>query len=441
MFAGWRLYVHFQVGSWITWWWAKTKDAWMAYETAQIWTEHYVEKWESGDLDLPLASLSGLIALYFIWPLMPRVFTQEEDDGSAAEWDIMSDCGDDGDAGHDLGSSDEVQVPPPKKQQEEKPSPAVESMLAQMQAMMEKMSQLEGNFNARVTAQAMALAAQSQAVVPFVSAQAAPAPTPVHGFSMDDPKMKNAVDKLLERLKSHETTIDLDRGRDTGLAEPTTPTKRTGFSPETTPSGKSEKSGSETIQLSVDEFRKGMVSPKDHLLSHLENYSDQVDWQLPQNLTARVAAPLFMKIFSMYTSCVEYIKAFVKEKELTGNHIEGELMLLAMAIDSMVKSDANFINCEAAEILARRLYGIRRAFAQVHARADWQQPKGQQANKWKSKVNWALCREIDLKSLKDDLETIESVEMEVKKRLEQKALFNKWLQKSEESAGHSSTTE
>ena len=136
-----------------------------------------------------------------------------------------------------------------------------------------------------------------------------------------------------------------------------------------------------------------------------------------------------MQGFSVHATFRDFVKSSVREKELSGNHIEHELMVLGMAIDSQVKADDNFINTEACEILCRRVYGLRRAFSEVKCRGDWQQPRGQGARKWKSKVRWALLDEIDMRALRQDLETIEPVEEDLKKRLEKKALMNKWLTK------------
>ena len=179
----------------------------------------------------------------------------------------------------------------------------------------------------------------------------------------------------------------------------------------------------------MEEFRRGLVSPKDQLVSHLGNYSPTVEWKLPQDLKARVAPALLMQVFQNHSTFREFVKEYIKEKELTGNHIEHELLVLAMAIDSQVRSDDNFINAEACEILCRRVYGLRRAFSEVKCRADWQQPKGQGAHKWKSKVRWSLLEEIDMRALRDDLETIEPVEEDLRRRLENNALMNKWLAK------------
>ena len=53
----------------------------------------------------------------------------------------------------------------------------------------------------------------------------------------------------------------------------------------------------------------------------------------------------------------------------------------------------------------------------------------QQASKWTSKVRWDLVHEIDLAALEDEQEEIPGVEKDIQKRLERKALFNKYLSK------------
>ena len=115
----------------------------------------------------------------------------------------------------------------------------------------------------------------------------------------------------------------------------------------------------------MDEFRRGLVSPKDQLVSHLGNYSPTVEWKLPQDLKARVAPSLLMQVFQTHATFRDFVKEYIKEKELHGNHIEHELLVLALAIDSQARSNDDFINTEACEILCRRVYGICRAFVAV----------------------------------------------------------------------------
>ena len=161
----------------------------------------------------------------------------------------------------------------------------------------------------------------------------------------------------------------------------------------------------------------------------MDSYTAEVAWKRPADPTARVAPHLLRQIYGAYLPCPEVIKCFVRKTQLEGHHIEHEMPVPALAVDSQVKSDSNFINLEACETLCRRVYGIRRAFSAVESRMDWQQPQGQGALKWKSKAQWGRLYEFDMWSLEADSCTIDSVEEDLRKRLEHKAQMSRWLVK------------
>ena len=114
-------------------------------------------------------------------------------------------------------------------------------------------------------------------------------------------------------------------------------------------------------------------------------------------------------------------KAWIKLKELERNHVGHEMLLLAMLMDRMVGSNPEFLKSEACEIVARRIYALQKAFHNVQSAADWRQPKGAQASKWKSKVRWDLASEIDWRCLSQDNEILPEVEVELQQRLSHRA--------------------
>ena len=107
-----------------------------------------------------------------------------------------------------------------------------------------------------------------------------------------------------------------------------------------------------------------------------------------------------------------------------------EMMLHCRTLDRRIKSMAEFPSTEGCEIICARIYALRRAFKDVFHLADWKQPKGQQASKWKSKVRWDLANEIDWRSLSEGDGTLPNVEKDIQDRLQVKALFNKYPSKS-----------
>ena len=117
------------------------------------------------------------------------------------------------------------------------------------------------------------------------------------------------------------------------------------------------------------------------------------------------------------------------EKELETCHAAQEYLLLCMILDKLLKNNEDMINSEGAEIICRRLHGLQLAFAEVRRLSDWKQPKGQAGQKWRSKVQWDLCAQYDVRSLDEQELQIPAADEEVRLRLEKKALFNKHLTK------------
>ncbi len=70
-------------------------------------------------------------------------------------------------------------------------------------------------------------------------------------------------------------------------------------------------------------------------------------------------------------------------------------MVLASILDRMIFSGEHdqLMHSPASELMCLRLYAIFKAYDQVECLSDWQRPKSQAGQKWKSKVNWALAEE------------------------------------------------
>jgi hypothetical protein len=126
-----------------------------------------------------------------------------------------------------------------------------------------------------------------------------------------------------------------------------------------------------------------------------------------------------------FDRCAKWGESWIESKGLQKHHIGHEVSMLCFLLDKMIQSSSSFINTESCEIIARRIYGLMRAFTEVSSTSDWQQPKGNAGQKWKSKVRWDLCREIDVYSLSADGLILQNVEKELASRLKEKALINR----------------
>ena len=166
------------------------------------------------------------------------------------------------------------------------------------------------------------------------------------------------------------------------------------------------------------------------LLSNLEILKKDVSFKMPGQVKEWIAPGLLVQIYSEHGPAERFARDWIKSQEFDRNHVGHEMMLHAMTLDRMIKSVGDFPSTEGCEIICARIYALKRASKDVGCQADWRQPKGQAATKWKSKVRWDLVSEIDWRSLSEGDGTIPSVEKDIQDRLQTKALFNKYLMKS-----------
>jgi hypothetical protein len=174
---------------------------------------------------------------------------------------------------------------------------------------------------------------------------------------------------------------------------------------------------------------KEAANPRDDVIAQLTRYQELPDWSLG-GTSARVAPTFLARTYKSGITAAGGARNWATEKELEGCHVAKEFLLLAMVLDRLVRSNEDVVNSEAVEILCRRMHGIKRAFSDVHCANDWKQPRGQQGQKWKSRVKWELCDQYDIRALDSEELNIPEADDEVKQRLEKMALFNKYLAKA-----------
>jgi len=277
--------------------------------------------------------------------------------------------------------------------------------------------------------------------------------------------MEPQVERMLSRLEEFEKAMQADRQSTTSprsnrsLLEPT-PVRSEVFQINTpTPSGSPppspEKTGSPLVASMQAEVGSGKGSdspgslkdwekvqplhlalrdPRQKLLEAMERVKEMPkNWELPANLKECVAQALLIQIFSRFGSMGDFAKHWIREHGVEKNHVANEMTMLAMVIDRQLISQPEFIASEGCEILCRRVLAIQRAFQECSSESDWRMPKGANAAKWKSKVRWDLASEIDWGKLSEEALSIPAVEAEIQERLQKKALFQKYLAKSQDS--------
>ena len=180
-----------------------------------------------------------------------------------------SDVGEDGDAGQEMPSDDEDgppwtshAAPPPAA------APAVDPVMRELTSLMTSaVTSLSGaveKLDKKLDRQFEAITAPSETQGTFGAAK----DTAV-GMSEED--LQGAADKLMDRLNEHRRVVGEDRS--------TEPRPKSG-SPEVASSSTApaETGAGGAVAASLEEFRKGLQSPKEALLQHLDAYRQEVPW-------------------------------------------------------------------------------------------------------------------------------------------------------------------
>jgi hypothetical protein len=148
---------------------------------------------------------------------------------------------------------------------------------------------------------------------------------------------------------------------------------------------------------------------------------------VPANIVERMSLPFLLQIFSVHPNLTSMANRWVQEKELQRNHVGHEMVLMCLVMDKSLWASLDFVNCEACEILCRRILALETAFENVKSMKDWRQPSGTASRRWKSKVRWDLAGRIDVRAVSGDTESEPGIEGYLQHRLKERALLNKYV--------------
>jgi hypothetical protein len=95
----------------------------------------------------------------------------------------------------------------------------------------------------------------------------------------------------------------------------------------------------------------------------------------------------------------------------------------AFVIEDGVEKLPNLINSEGYERICRWGYGLEKVYEHVRRVEEWKDSK-------KAKTQWGILKEYHPSDEESGGATAEGADLEVQKKLQQKALFNKYLEKS-----------
>ena len=158
---------------------------------------------------------------------------------------------------------------------------------------------------------------------------------------------------------------------------------------------------------------------------------------MPAGYRERIAPAYLAQVYKGGTTAVEYARRWLRDRGLGKCSPAQEMLSIMEAIDDAVLGgEADVINTISFEKLARRAYGLERAFEGVHQESDWHRPQG--AKSWTSKVQWALCERYDVRGATSLGPRVAKADEEVRQAMEKDALFLKYYSKSKETGARAS---
>ena len=396
-FFAWRLAVYCEAWGWLRWFIERVEDAHDTVLEIQDLKGYLLDLHADGKMELPLLVLSLVVMLGSL------CYSCCWQSGSSvrhllAESPPGSDVDSDGEPGHDAQhTSDE----------EDKNT---DELKATLRALVAEVSRLK-------------------AEAPDAASGSSSGPSSARGEPRTQELPFNAsmeADRVIARLSEFERALTADRKTSSVAAAPSSsPPSLPKLTPEPPQAASGSPSSSSWVDLSP--LKESLRDPREKLMSHAELLAADVQWKLPGNLKERVAPALIVQVVSRYGSFSNFAESWVNEKELHRNHTANEMFMLAMVLDKLITTTPEILKSESCEILARRVYALRRAFHDVKGLDDWKQPKGTKASQWKSKVRWDLAQEIDWRSLVENEEVLPGVERDLQMTLQNKALVQKYL--------------
>ena len=171
-------------------------------------------------------------------------------------------------------------------------------------------------------------------------------------------------------------------------------------------------------------------SPLDAILRCSKKIQDFDDWPFAGTSgESRVAPFYYPQVYQGGRRGVQYAKDWIAAHKLEKCNLAHQMTVnLMMADTALLYDNANILNMASFEILARRCYGLEKAFELCTANDDWKDEK-------RKKVRMHLLDKYDLYAIMSTGTSVPAADQEVKKEMEVQAQFNKYLHKVEED-GH-----
>jgi len=153
------------------------------------------------------------------------------------------------------------------------------------------------------------------------------------------------------------------------------------------------------MSILIKKLRRQAKSPQEVYVEALEDFAEQDKevWatQFPPGFRERIAPNFLGELYASGKTAKQWAKDWIREKGLGECSEAREIIPACASVDSIfiVDQTAGAINMVNVERLARKVLGIKSAFADVTKEADWKKPAN--AKSWKSKVDRVTWKRTD----------------------------------------------
>ena len=156
-------------------------------------------------------------------------------------------------------------------------------------------------------------------------------------------------------------------------------------------------------------------------------------WPMPAGFRQRLAAPYLAQVYKGGTTALEYARRWIQNHRLEKCSPAQDMLSIMEAVgDSIVTDQRDVINSVAFEKLTRRAYGLERAYENCWTEEDWKRPDSARGKAWKSKVQWDLCDQYDVRGQSQKGTRVAVAYQEAKESMEREASFMKYYSKMSE---------
>ena len=179
----------------------------------------------------------------------------------------------------------------------------------------------------------------------------------------------------------------------------------------------------------IAELERLSQSPHPAFLAQLRKYREVRPWPMPEGYQQRLAPNYLAQVYKSGQTGVEYARKWLRDHGLSGCAPAQEMLSIMEAFDDSIMSGlTDVVNSVAFEKLARRAYGLERAFEDCFQEEDYRRPDGK--TKWVSKVKWDLCERYDVRNQIMKSTKVPVADEEARQSMERDAAFFKYYTKA-----------